>query len=79
MGYLDRAFYKGVFHFLSETVFYAKLSGQFPGLKTEVTRHIIMRFGTNKHLIHFKLLSKFNEARPNRSRVISKSLKLRNR
>ena len=34
-------------------------------------------FGTNIQLISLEQLSKFYVARPNRSRVISKSLKLR--
>ena len=65
--------------FLTETAFYAKLSGRFSGSKTEVTLPIPPKFGTNKQLINLKLLSQFHVARPNRSRVISKSLKLRSR
>ena len=61
--------------FLTETAFYAKLAGRFSGSKTEVTRPIASKFGTNIKLINPKLLSKFHVARPNRSRVISKSLK----
>ena len=61
--------------FLIETAFYAKLSGRLSGPKTEVTRPIASKFGTNKQLINLKLLSKFHVARLSRSRVISKSLK----
>ena len=61
---------------LNETGFYAKLSGRFSDPKTEVTRRIATKFGTNIYLINLKLLSKF-QSRPNRSRVISKSLKFR--
>ena len=76
--------------FLSVTVFYAILSEQFSGLKIKITRTIASQFGRNKQLINFKLMSKLHEAclnlvvvendsttRLNRSRVISKSLKLR--
>ena len=65
--------------FLTETAFYAKLSGRFSGSKTEVTRPIASKMCTNIQLINLKLLSKFHEARPNHSRVISKSLKYRTR
>ena len=50
--------------FLNETTFYAKPSTRFAS-----------KFGTNMQLSNLKLLSKFYEARPKRSRVISKSLK----
>ena len=63
--------------FLTETAFYAKLAGRFSGSKTEVMRPIASKLCTNIQLINFKLLSKFHVARPNRSRVISKSLKFR--
>ena len=63
--------------FLNETAFYAKLLGRFSGRKTKVTRSIASKFGTNIQLINLKLLSKFHDARPNRSRAISKSVKLR--
>ena len=53
------------------------LSGRFSGPKTKVTRTIASKFGTNMQLINLKLLSKVHAARPNRSRVVSKSLKLR--
>ena len=33
--------------FLTETAFYAKLAGQFLGSKTEVTKPIASKFGTN--------------------------------
>ena len=62
--------------FLNET---SNLRGGFSGSKTKVTRRIASKFGTNIQLINLKLLSKFHVARPNRSRVISKSLKLRTR
>ena len=60
--------------FLNETVLYAKVSGQFSGPKTKVTGPIASKFGTNMQIFNLKLLSKFNVARPNRSRVMSKSL-----
>ena len=60
--------------FLIETAFYAKLAGRFLHSKTKVTSPIASKFGTNIQLINLKLLSKFHAARPNRSRVISKSL-----
>ena len=63
--------------FLTETAFYVKLSRRFSGFKTKVMRPIASKFGTNLQLINLKLLSKFHVARPNRSRVISKSLKFR--
>ena len=65
--------------FLTETAFYAKLAGRFSGSKTEVTCSIASKFDTNIQLINLKLQSKFHEARPNRSQVISKSLKFRTR
>ena len=65
--------------FLTETAFYAKLSGQFSDPKTKVPRLIASKFGTNIQLINLKLLSKFHVARPNQSRVISKTLKSRTR
>ena len=65
--------------FLTETAFYAKLEGRFSGSKTEVMWPIASKFGTNIQLINLKLLSQFNVAWPNRSRVISKSLKFRTR
>ena len=55
--------------------YYAKLAGRFSGPKTKVTWLIASKFGTNIQLINLKLLSKFHVARPNRSGVISKSLK----
>ena len=64
--------------FLNEIAFYAKLSGRFLEPKAEIKRPIASKFGANKHLNSLKPLSKFHEARPNRSRVTSKSLKLRN-
>ena len=65
--------------FLNETAFYAKLSGRFLGPKTKARSLIASKFGTNMQISNLKLLSKFHEARPNRSRVICKSLKLRTR
>ena len=65
--------------FLTETAFYAKLAGRFSGSKIEVTWSIAPKFGTNIQLINLKLLSKFHVARPNRSQVISKSLKFHTR
>ena len=65
--------------FLTETAFYAKLAGRFSGSKTEVTRPIASKLCRNIQLINLKLLSKFHVARPNRSRVISKSMKFRTR
>ena len=68
--------------FLTETVFYVKLAGRFLGSKTEITWPIASKLCTNMQLINLKLLSKFHVARPNRpnrSRVISKSLKIRTR
>ena len=44
-------------------------------LKTKIMGLIALKFGTNMQLINLKLLSKFHVARPNRSRVINKSLK----
>ena len=64
---------------MTETAFYAKLAGRFSGSKTKVTSPIASKFGTNIQLINLKLLSKFHAARPNRSRVISKSSKFRTR
>ena len=61
--------------FLNETAFYAKLLGRFSGSKAEVTRLIALKFGIKMQLINLKLLSKFHVARPNGSRVMSKSLK----
>ena len=59
--------------FLNEThAFYVKLSGQFFGHKTEVTWHIVLKFGTNEQPITLKLLSKFHLARSNCSRVKAK-------
>ena len=63
--------------FLTETAVYAKLAGRFSGSKTEVTKPIALTFGANIQLINLKLLSKSHVALPNRSRVISKSLKFR--
>ena len=65
--------------FLTETAFYAKLAGRFSSSKTKVTQPITSKFGTNIQFITLKMLSKFHVARPNRSRVISKSLKFRTR
>ena len=65
--------------FLTETAFYAKLAGRFSGSETKVARLIASKFRTNIQLINFKLLSKFHVARPNRSQVVSKSLKFRTR
>ena len=65
--------------FFTETAFYAKLAGRFSGSKTKVTLPIASKFGTNIQLINLKLLSEFHVAKPNRSRVISKSLKFRTR
>ena len=65
--------------FLTETAFYAKLAGRFSGSKTEVTKPIVSKFGTNIQLIYLKLLAKFHVARLNRSWAISKSLKFRTR
>ena len=64
---------------LTETAFYEKFAGRFSGSKTEVTRPIASKFDANIQLINLKLLSKFHEARLNRSRVISKSLKFSTR
>ena len=61
--------------FLIETFFYAKLLGRFLDSKTKVTRLNASKLGTSMQLINLKLLSKFHEARPNCSRVISKTLK----
>ena len=65
--------------FLKEAGFYAKLLGRFSdrNRKNKVTQPIASKFGSNIHLNYLKLPSKFHVARPNRSRVISKSLKLR--
>ena len=49
--------------------------GVFLDPKTEIRRPFCSKFGTNKHLTNLKLLSEFHKARPNRSQVISKSLK----
>ena len=65
--------------FLTETAFYAKLAGRFSGSKAKVTSPIASKFATNIQLINLKLLSKFHDARQNRSRVKSKSLKFRTR
>ena len=61
--------------FLIETAFCAKLSKRFYGPKIKITGLIASKFDTNLQLINLKLLSKFHAARPNCSRVISKSLK----
>ena len=61
------------------TAFYAKLLSRFSSSKIEVRRLSASKFGTNIQLINLKLLSKFNVARPNRSRVIRKSLRIRTR
>ena len=63
--------------FLNEIAFYIKLSGRFSGPETKITRTIASKCDANIQLINLKLLSKFHVARSNRSRVISKSLKLR--
>ena len=57
-------------------LFYTKLAGRFSGPKTEVAWPIGSKFGTNISLINLKLLSKFQVARPNHCRIVSKSLKL---
>ena len=62
--------------FFNETAVYAKLSGRFSGPKTKVTQFIASKFYTNIQGINLKLLSKFHVPRPNRSQVISKSLKM---
>ena len=61
---------------MNETAFYAKILGRFSGPKTEVTFLITSKINANIQLINLKLLSKFHVGRPNRSRVIRKSLKL---
>ena len=63
--------------FLLRPLFTPNLRGDFRVLKTKVTRPIASKFGTNIQLVNLKLLSQFHKARPNRSRVISKSLKFR--
>ena len=73
LPYLSRFWLKPLF------THYAKLAGRFSGSKTEVTWLIASKLCTNIQLINLKLLSKFHVARPNRSRVISKSLKFRSR
>ena len=65
--------------FLNETAFYDKRLGGFSGSQTKSTSLIATKFGTNMQLINLKLLSKFHEAKPNRSWVISKSQQLRTR
>ena len=67
--------YEIFFAVLNETAFYAKLLGRFSGSKIKVTRPIALKFITNMQINNLKLLSTFHVARPNRSRVISKSLK----
>ena len=60
-------------------LFTPNLRGRFSGSKIEVTWPIASKLCTNIQLINLKLLSKFHVARPNRSWVISKSLKFRTR
>ena len=79
VGWDERVSFVVLKPFLTETAFYAKLAGRFSGTKTEVTLPIASKLCTNIQLINLKLLSKFHEARPNRSGVISKSLKFRTR
>ena len=62
-----------------KALFTPKLSGPFSGPKTKVMKSIASKPGTNIQHFNLKLLSKFHVPRPNRSRVISKSLKLRTR
>ena len=53
--------------------------GRFLDPKTEFKLSIAAKFDANKHFINFELLSKFHVARPNRSQVISKRMKLHTR
>ena len=50
--------------------------GEFWIIKPKSRDLIASKFGTNMQINNLKLLSKFHVARPNRSRVMSKSLKL---